>query len=370
MSFDTIDLLTGNNFQVTWDLGRRCNYDCSYCPTTRHDNHSRHATLNELKSNVDFLFEYIDTYFQHRTFKEVSISFTGGEPTVNPNFIDFVKYLREQYNARYKSKWYASFSLTTNGAMGENIATAVLENFEYCTLSYHAEADQIMKSKIKSRIQQFHDQTKNGFQFKVNVMFHAEHFEECQEICDWLEQTGVKFVPRLIGEEPDSKPTFAHKYNPEQIDWMKKYWGLNAPTDKKEKQLGSSIGRPCCGAREMCLSSSKESKVSTFVDYRDFKGWHCSVNWFFLHLEQQTDSVFHHQTCQARFDGTRGPIGKISEGKKLVADLKQMLSTKTMPTIVCPKQTCSCGLCAPKSKYKEKYLDTIKTHIDVGVLDV
>ena len=43
---------------------------------------------------------------------------------------------------------------------------------------------------------------------------------------------------------------------------------------------------------EKCPSSSKESKVSTFVDYRDFKGWHCSVNWFFLHLEQQTDSVF------------------------------------------------------------------------------
>ena len=98
MSFDTIDLLTGNNFQVTWDLGRRCNYDCSYCPVTRHDNFSPHATLEELKSNVDFLFEYIDTYFTHRTFKEVSISFTGGEPTVNPNFIKFVKYLREQYN--------------------------------------------------------------------------------------------------------------------------------------------------------------------------------------------------------------------------------------------------------------------------------
>ena len=101
MSFDTVDLLTGNNFQVTWDLGRRCNYDCSYCPVTRHDNFSKHATLDELKANVNFLFDYIDTYFQHRTFKEVSISFTGGEPTVNPNFIPFAKYLREQYEQRY-----------------------------------------------------------------------------------------------------------------------------------------------------------------------------------------------------------------------------------------------------------------------------
>tara|TARA_B100001287_G_scaffold182156_1_gene153626 strand:- start:1092 stop:2195 length:1104 start_codon:yes stop_codon:yes gene_type:complete len=366
MSFDTIDLLTGNNFQVTWDLGRRCNYDCSYCPVTRHDNFSPHATLEELKSNVDFLFEYIDTYFTHRTFKEVSISFTGGEPTVNPNFIKFVKYLREQYNLMYKDKWYASFSLTTNGAMGQKIADSVLDNFEYCTLSYHTEADEKMKKQIKNRIKQFQEQTAKGFQFKVNVMFHAEHFKECQDICDWLKELGVKFVPRLIGEEPDSKPTFAHVYTPEQIDWMKKYWGLNAPT--KKKQIGSNIGRPCCGAREMCLSSSKESKVSTFVDFRDFKGWFCSVNWFFLHLEQQTDQVFHHQTCQARFDGTRGPIGKISEGHKLVKELKEKMLSKQMDTIICPKQTCSCGLCAPKSKYKEKYMETIQGHIDTGVL--
>ena len=120
----------------------------------------------------------------------------------------------------------------------------------------------------------------------------------------------------------------------------------------------------------MCLSNDTESKKSTFVDFRDFKGWHCSVNWFFLHLEQQTDQVFHHQTCQARFDGTRGAIGKISEGYKIVEDLKQKLLTKTMPTIVCPKQTCSCGLCAPKSKHKEKYLQTVKSHFDTGVLNV
>ena len=87
MSFDTVDLLDGNVFQVTWDLGRRCNYDCSYCPSHRHDNFSPHASLETLKANVDFLYKYIDLYMNHRHFKETSISFTGGEPTVNPNFI-------------------------------------------------------------------------------------------------------------------------------------------------------------------------------------------------------------------------------------------------------------------------------------------
>ena len=97
MSFDTIDLLTGHVFQVTWDTGRRCNYDCSYCPVHRHDNFSKHATLDELKANTDFLFEYIDTYMQYRDYKYASISFTGGEPTVNPNFIPFIQYLKNEY---------------------------------------------------------------------------------------------------------------------------------------------------------------------------------------------------------------------------------------------------------------------------------
>ena len=126
MSFDTVDLLTGNLFQVSWDLGRRCNYDCTYCPTTRHDNFSPHATLEQLKSNVDFLFEYMDTYMQYRDFKEASISFTGGEPTVNPNFIPFIEYLKEEYNKRYRDRWHTGFSLTSNGAMAPKIAQAII----------------------------------------------------------------------------------------------------------------------------------------------------------------------------------------------------------------------------------------------------
>jgi hypothetical protein len=93
------------------------------------------------------------------------------------------------------------------------------------------------------------------------------------------------------------------------------------------------------------------------------------VNWFFLHLEQQTDSVYHHQTCQARFDGTRGRIGKLSEGKKLIADLKEKMETNSMPTIICPKQTCGCGLCAPKSMHQARYLEVVGNHIETEVLN-
>ena len=135
-----------------------------------------------------------------------------------------------------------------------------------------------------------------------------------------------------------------------------------------EKELALKIGRPCCGSRTMCLYNEGESRKSKFVDYREFKGWYCSVNWFFMHIEQQTDSVFHHQTCQAQFGETRGPIGKLSEGDKILEELERNLKNGTMPTIVCPKHTCGCGLCAPKSKYQENYLDVVKNHFDTSVL--
>lgn len=137
----------------------------------------------------------------------------------------------------------------------------------------------------------------------------------------------------------------------------------------QDKQLGLKIGRPCCGSRTMCLYSEGESKKSKFVDFREFKGWHCSVNWFFMHIEQQTDSVFHHQTCQAQFGQTRGPIGKLSEGKKILDDLRHNLKNKSMPTIICPKHTCGCGLCAPKSIDKQKYNEVLSRHVDMTVFE-
>jgi hypothetical protein len=135
----------------------------------------------------------------------------------------------------------------------------------------------------------------------------------------------------------------------------------------EKKDAGYKIGRPCCGSRTMCLYTEGEAKKSKFVDHREFKGWHCSVNWFFMHIEQQTDSVFHHQTCQAKFDQTRGPIGKLSEGRKILDDLREKLKNGTMPTVICPKHTCGCGLCAPKSSDKEKYKEVMTRHVDMSV---
>ena len=46
---------------------------------------------------------------------------------------------------------------------------------------------------------------------------------------------------------------------------------------------------------------------------------------------------------------------------------KKHLENETMPTVVCPKQTCGCGLCAPKSMHKESYQKVLFNHVDKKV---
>jgi MoaA/NifB/PqqE/SkfB family radical SAM enzyme len=336
-------------FLVTWDLGRRCNYDCSYCPAHRHDNFSPHASLSELINTANFIFEYISTIAENRINKDFNISFTGGEPTVNPNFIKFAEYLTA------KKKEYTDLNLhldlTTNGAMSKTIADSVIEHFDYVTVSYHAESNNKLKQQVLDRIRQFHSSDIN---IKVNVMMHADYFDECKSLCETLQAENIKYIPRAIDREGLS--TTAHLYPQEQIDWFSTHW---------QKDV-TKKGRPCCGGRTFGVCTSQGVQESKYVETREFEGWHCSVNWYFLHVEQQTGLIYTHQTCQARLDGTRGAIGSLTAAQDVLRSLRHQLSTGTMPIVVCPNKLCGCGLCTPKHKKR----DSLKESLSDVLIDV
>ena len=99
--------------KVEWNLGKRCNYDCSYCPAEIHDNFSKHTDIKILKKAVDDL---VDSMPDLRT--KVRISFTGGEPCVHPKFLELLEY------ARPKVSW---LNVTTNGTRTAKYYTHLLD---------------------------------------------------------------------------------------------------------------------------------------------------------------------------------------------------------------------------------------------------
>ena len=74
-------------FKVEWNLGKRCNYDCSYCDIGTHDNFSPHMSFDVWKNTVDKIL--------NSTNKKVKLSITGGEPYINPNIIEMFKYAKD-----------------------------------------------------------------------------------------------------------------------------------------------------------------------------------------------------------------------------------------------------------------------------------
>ena len=81
-----------NVFWIHWNLSKRCNYNCTYCPDFLHDFTSPHRSLDNLISIAEKIKKNVPSE------KFIRIWFTGGEPTANPNFLTFCKYLKENGN--------------------------------------------------------------------------------------------------------------------------------------------------------------------------------------------------------------------------------------------------------------------------------
>ena len=74
-----------NPFIITWDTGKRCNFDCAYCGDDRHDLVSLFPSFNELIKGVDLVKDYLKI-IAYRTEKTASPSLTGGEPKLQSLF--------------------------------------------------------------------------------------------------------------------------------------------------------------------------------------------------------------------------------------------------------------------------------------------
>ena len=74
---------------ISWDIGRRCNYSCSYCPPSTANNFEAHKSWGSLKQAADLI---LTEFCRDKKGKWI---FTGGEPTINPNYLTLIKYLAQ-----------------------------------------------------------------------------------------------------------------------------------------------------------------------------------------------------------------------------------------------------------------------------------
>lgn len=116
------DKILDNEFLIDWNILRRCNYDCSYCPPRIHDNHSPYPEIQNLKDTYNSLLIPDG--------KDIFITLTGGEPTLWKDLLEFVVWLKEQ-------RPNTTVEILTNGTASVPKMVALHEQCEFVISLHH-----------------------------------------------------------------------------------------------------------------------------------------------------------------------------------------------------------------------------------------
>lgn len=182
-------------FNVSWILGRFCNYSCSYCwPYARSDK------LDHLDFEIYVkAIDEIKKQARQREFTNFHWSFSGGEPTAYKRLIDLLKHMDDvsvpyqsvhmTTNLSPGSKWWKTWCDVTSAWQRRSI-----------TASYHAEF---------AHEQEFGDKclqlNYEGVHVTVNQVMVPELFWQTYERCERLYKRGIN-----VTLKPQSDPTASY----------------------------------------------------------------------------------------------------------------------------------------------------------------
>jgi hypothetical protein len=148
--------------------------------------------------------------------------------------------------------------------------------------------------------------------------------------------------------------------------------------------MARKMGRMCCGGRCMTVKQDGDIKNAAFIEQSNFKGYHCMINWFFLHIEEDKNAVYHHQTCMAKLPNTPavdidmikftktkftdeiGPITSLTESDRYLEWLETQFEDGRTPTMICPNTHCGCGICITKADNELDFKEIANKFINLG----
>jgi len=178
--------------KVVWNLGKRCNYDCSYCTPHIHDAVSPHIELDHVRSTV----QCIDREMSSRG-KKANYSFTGGEPFLHPAIEEI---LRTVSTAPGSDS--SNLSVVTNGSLPLPIYQRCMPYVTNLTVSLHFERIQAEIDRAITTLITLADQWPDRF-FSVTVMFLPGTADRVLAAKQRLESYGIRSVLRKIRPNTD-----------------------------------------------------------------------------------------------------------------------------------------------------------------------
>lgn len=183
-------------YKIEWNLGKRCNFHCSYCDEFTHDNKSEHLSFEVAKNTVDKILEKTQG-------RRVKINLTGGEPAVNPNIEQIIDYM-------YQSG--IEVGMTTNGSRKLEFYKNLVPKMASILFSYHMEYHKrdVLPENIVE-LQKFINTLDKHVHLHVHIMMLPTRFDEAKNVIEYFRDNNVNVIMRRI--RPAYKRNENAKYN-------------------------------------------------------------------------------------------------------------------------------------------------------------
>lgn len=318
-------MLYRDMFTVSWLLGRHCNYKCSYCwPYARSDTKDFRPT--EVVTGV---MDEIKRQARERDLNSFHFSFSGGEPTMHPGYLEILKH----YAADTENCNYQSAHMTTNVSRGARWwqqyteATKDLHRVSI-TASWHREAG---KDDPKGHMKRFADklvwlQTQD-VQVTINMVMVPQWFDVLWEEALYFHDRGIN-----VTLKPQSDPTASKVvdgYSPEQLaklhngmpqrDFTRVKATVSRPKPAKLLPMAAR-GDDASVPQTMQVEFEDDTGKRWYMDqaerfnafgFNKFQGWTCESGWRSIVIREPDGAIKRSYSCWDR------PLGYIETGFSL-----------------------------------------------------
>tara|TARA_B110000908_G_scaffold59196_1_gene71896 strand:- start:11352 stop:12731 length:1380 start_codon:yes stop_codon:yes gene_type:complete len=180
-------------YQVLWDLGRRCNYNCSYCWPSVHSNTEKFPSYEEVIQGIDMLIDH----WSHGS--PIRWNFGGGEPTMHPRFMDILKYLKS------RNQWVL---VTTNGSRSTKFWREASQYINSVNMSAHFASMDLYSGnedrfvEVCKVIMEHHDAVDDDHWIEIKLMTPPGFLERAQSTrqrildLEMLDKPGANLRPK------------------------------------------------------------------------------------------------------------------------------------------------------------------------------
>ena len=182
-----------------WDVTKRCNLDCEYCFGKITD-----ASIKVHSIEIEKLISTLD-----KTGKIFRISFTGGEPTLIPNFVEACKAITEKHYISFNSNLISKSIKQFAEEINPKRVLHVHASFHY---------DELVKNNLLERFNENYNLLKrNGFNIFAEAVAYPKLKNKLDSIKEFAKSNSIDltFAP-FYGNYKEQ--TYPESYSAEDLE--------------------------------------------------------------------------------------------------------------------------------------------------------